>query len=210
MMLLESEQQDQIFDSLSKFQGEVEPIFKNNKVTFDTKNGASDKVKYNYADLADVIEVCKGPLSKYGLCITQYMAVIDGQSYVMSKLGHKSGQWQKSMMPLMISQNPQATGSFVTYWRRYQYCSLLGISPEDDDGQAAVAQEIKKKEKVLINDEQVKNLALLFENCEPTYVSTAWDYLKKTGVQRLEDLPLDLYNRIHAGALKNQIQRGVA
>ncbi len=202
--MMQSENLDQLFDSLSKFQGEVEPIFKNNSVSFDTKGSSSDRVKYKYADLADIIEVCKTPLSKHGLCVAQYMEVIDGQTYVTSKLGHKDGQWQKSMMPLIVHANPQATGSLITYWRRYQYCALLGISPEDDDGQAAVAQEVKRKEKVLITAAQAEELNELLKTCEPSYITTAWDYLKKTGIQRLEDLPVDLYNRLRSGIMKKQ------
>jgi hypothetical protein len=39
----------------------------------------------------------------------------------------------------MIAQNasPQAVGSCITYGRRYGLSAMVGVAPEDDDGQAA-------------------------------------------------------------------------
>ena len=41
-------------------------------------------------------------------------------------------------MTLTAGQNtPQAVGSAITYGRRYGLAAMVGIAPEDDDGEAA-------------------------------------------------------------------------
>jgi len=57
---------------------------------------------------------------------------------VTTMLVHKSGEWFKNSIQMTSAQNtPQAIGSCITYGRRYSFCSVVGISPEDDDGAAA-------------------------------------------------------------------------
>ena len=41
-------------------------------------------------------------------------------------------------MPLILSKtDPQSLGSLITYYRRYQLAALVGICPDDDDGEKA-------------------------------------------------------------------------
>ncbi len=41
--------------------------------------------------------------------------------------------------------SPQAIGSVVTYLRRYALQSMVGVAPEDDDGEAAQGRAVVKQ-----------------------------------------------------------------
>jgi hypothetical protein len=46
---------------------------------------------------------------------------------------------ERFQLPLKDPTNAQAGGSAITYARRYAICSIIGLCPEDDDGNAASA-----------------------------------------------------------------------
>ncbi|HEX7720431.1 MAG TPA: ERF family protein, partial [Woeseiaceae bacterium] len=51
---------------------------------------------------------------------------------------HTSGQWMRETLTIPLPKvDAQGYGSAVTYARRYALQSALGLSPEDDDGNAA-------------------------------------------------------------------------
>lgn len=103
--------------------------------------------KYNYADLADVIEAYRSELSKNGLALVQPMVQRDGHIVLVTKLLHSSGEWIASEFPLQTYAKPQEQGSAITYARRYAVSSLLGIAAEDDDdGKRAQDAEPRKAE----------------------------------------------------------------
>jgi hypothetical protein len=63
----------------------------------------------------------------------------DGSVVTMTTmLIHASGQWVACTGTFRPTKaDPQGLGSCITYARRYQLCAIVGISPEDDDGNAA-------------------------------------------------------------------------
>jgi len=63
---------------------------------------------------------------------------------------------------------------------------------------------IKKKEKPTIGSEKAQKLGEALETCDPKYIKTVWDFLSKNNMNRLEDLSIELYDKIYAAALKNQ------
>lgn len=129
-MNMQSEEINELAEALSKAQGLIEGAAKDSKNPF---------FKSSYADLHSVIACAKEPLSSNGLSVVQPTQIIDGQLCLVTMLIHKSGQWLKSIMPLVLAkQDPQSVGSAITYYRRYNYCSLVGISSIDDDGNAAM------------------------------------------------------------------------
>lgn len=105
--------------------------------------------KSKYADLTSVWEACREPLTKNGLSVVQTIQIIDGGNCLVTILGHLSGQWIKSVLPITPSKNDiQALGSAITYCRRYALSSLVGVCPIDDDGEQAMPKErydFKKK-----------------------------------------------------------------
>jgi hypothetical protein len=142
----------ELFEALSKAQAKIEAPLKNRKVDFKDKNGRA--VKYAYADLADVMSAIRGPLSENGLAIIHQLELSPNGYFLITTLGHSSGQSISTTYPL---PNPltdqiraQEFGSALTYARRYSVSSLVGIaSEEDDDGQAAAPVNPPKKKAII-------------------------------------------------------------
>ena len=127
---MQSESINELAEALAKAQGEIEGASKDAKNPF---------FKSKYADLHSVMDCAKLPLMTNGLSVVQPTQMIDGQLSLVTILMHKSGQWIKGIMPLILTkQDPQAVGSAMTYFRRYSYCAMLGISQFDDDGEATM------------------------------------------------------------------------
>jgi hypothetical protein len=63
----------------------------------------------------------------------------DGKHVTITRLMHSSGQWiEDGGVPLILSKDDmQGLGSALTYSRRYGLMSMVGVAPEDDDGNAA-------------------------------------------------------------------------
>jgi hypothetical protein len=115
--------------ALAKAQGEIVGA---------SKDKTNPHFKSNYADLAAVWDACRGPLSKNGLAVLQ-PAVADGARVTVTTiLTHSSGEWVESELTMTAAQsNPQGLGSCITYARRYALAAMVGVAPEDDDGNAA-------------------------------------------------------------------------
>jgi hypothetical protein len=102
------------------------------------KKGASNPFfKSKYADLSEVIEASRQPLSLNGLSICQY----SDEGYVVTQLMHKSGQWVRGRLRITPKDNSaQGIGSALTYARRYSWQMMVGIGAEDDDGEGAMGR----------------------------------------------------------------------
>lgn len=125
-------------EALSKAQGEMSNASKDKDNTF---------FKNAYADLASVWDACRDPLSKHGLCVLQTVDSVDGKMTLCTKLVHSSGEYVESNLPINpIKNDPQGLGSAITYMRRYSLSALVGISPAEDDGEAAMGR-VKQQEK---------------------------------------------------------------
>src|SRR4051794_9697062 len=93
-----------------------------------------------YATLDTVIDVIDEPLHANGLTYVQLVDVRDGQPILITKLIHaESGDTIESVYPLVTKEanDPQKLGGSLTYARRYSLMAILGLAPEDDDGQSA-------------------------------------------------------------------------
>jgi hypothetical protein len=109
--------------------------------------GAALKSKTNphfrskYADLASVIDAVQAALNNNGIALVQLTHPCDNGVIVETVLIHESGE-QLSGGTLHVPASKldaQGYGSALTYARRYSLMAMLGIAPEDDDGNAAVA-----------------------------------------------------------------------
>lgn len=91
-----------------------------------------------YATLASVLNAVRGPLASNGLSIVQHSRSAGTGVVVSTMLMHESGEWLCDKGPLLpvTKKDPQGYGSAITYGRRYGLSSILGISQEDDDGNA--------------------------------------------------------------------------
>lgn len=107
----------------------------------NVKKGAfNPHFKSKYANLASVRDSIRDELAKNGLSVTQFPCKApDGFVGLRTILLHKSGQHIEDtfFMPVKDHNNPQAVGSALTYAQRYALMAVVGIAPEDDDGNAA-------------------------------------------------------------------------
>lgn len=113
--------------ALCKFQGAVEKIKKTTTNPF---------FKSKYANLTDILDVIRQPLSNAGLSFVQFPK---GQHELETMLMHISGEWMSETYEMPPTKNdPQGLGSAITYQRRYALGAILGLNiDEDDDGNKA-------------------------------------------------------------------------
>jgi hypothetical protein len=127
--------------ALSKAQAEMEGARK------DAKN---PHLRNTYADLASCWDACRGPLGKNGLAVIQTTETLEGDRIkVISTLAHESGEWIRGDLIIPANGNKgvnpaQAMGSALTYGRRYGLSALVGICPDDDDGNASSGPRPRK------------------------------------------------------------------
>lgn len=124
--------------SLSKLQSQITPI---------KKDADNPFFKSKYASLPAVVEHAKKLLTDNNLAITQFITTQNDETALATILMHTSGEYIKSVMPLILSQKtPQGQGSAITYARRYAFMAALGLTAEDDDddGNAASKPEETK------------------------------------------------------------------
>ena len=110
------------------------------------KDSANPFFKSKYADLAACWDACRKPLADNGLSVIQTLrSTFDDQGehlFVDTMLAHESGEWVKETCEAPISKpDAQGYGSASTYFRRYGLSAIVGIAPEDDDGEAAVGRK---------------------------------------------------------------------
>jgi len=117
--------------ALSKAQGQIEAA---------SKGSVNPHFKSRYADLNSLRDAIREPLAVNDLSIIQLPRVDGNHVEVETMLLHKSGEYIAETLRMPFGQNnAQAIGSALTYCRRYSLGSLLNLSSDDDDGNAAVA-----------------------------------------------------------------------
>ena len=137
-----SRETDKLFAALSKAQAQFKDVKKDAKAEVkgvSKKSGREYSMTYSYATLPAVIEATRQALHDNELFVTQPIVQIKSGWAVETKVVHSSGQFQRSWLPINVNQPPQALGSMLTYYRRYQLASVLGLAADEDDD-AKVAQ----------------------------------------------------------------------
>jgi ERF superfamily len=204
-----SEDISKISLALAKFQGSVPNIPKNCHVNYPTKNtygNEKERVKYSYADLADIIKITSKALAEVELSVVQFFVNEGTNTYLTTILSHSSGQWIRSQILIHREQPLQALGSELTYLRRYSLSSILGIcADEDEDGAIAndvVKETVTKKPaaKVAtasskITEEQKETLIDLAVQIDD--LNFMPPVLKDLGVSKIEDVHPDEYQKAY-------------
>lgn len=98
---------------------------------------------YEYADLSDVVKLTRPKLAEHGLVVLTPIEEHGNGLKCTVVLLHSSGERMDfGPFPFPHGQTAQATGSMVTYYRRYALVSALGIAAgDDDDGATAHARQ---------------------------------------------------------------------
>ena len=157
-----------------------------------SKTATNPHFKSKYADLGECFKACSDILNDHGIDISQ---PIFGDK-VVTILTHISGEVrQDGGVPLLGYQNAknpmQALGSAITYARRYGLCSMVGITPEDDDGNQLVADNPNQK---TISAEQLKILEDLADECGADMEA----FCKYFKIENLQSMPADLFDKADA------------
>lgn len=93
-----------------------------------------------YLTLAAALVAILPALNANGLALSQQTYIAGAGLVVRTVLWHVSGEWVAAEYPILPTKSdPQGFGSALTYARRYAAMALVGIAPEDDDGEAASA-----------------------------------------------------------------------
>jgi hypothetical protein len=117
------------------------------------KDSANPFFKSSYADLTSVIKAIKQPFADNGLSYTQFPVSNENGVGVSTRLMHISGQWLEMEYTLpTVKKDPQASGSAITYARRYALQSIAGIPTADDDAESAMLRGDDKK---VVSDDQI-------------------------------------------------------
>ena len=193
-MDLQSEQINELATALSKAQAEIMPAL---------KDSANPFFKSKYADLESVWSACREPLTKQGLCVFQSVTSIEGQLTLITTLAHGSGQYMRSIAPIITAKmDPQGIGSAISYFRRYSLAALVGVVQSDDDAEAAqprrssspaVMEQIAAAPRVqsaAISEKQLKWLMGEIGN-DVEFSNRA---LQQFGIQSLSQLPKSEFN----------------
>jgi hypothetical protein len=152
-----SESIKELATALSKAQGTIKGV---------TKDTVNPFYKAAYATLSACLDAVREPLTKNGLSIVQVNEATPEACTVETILMHSSGEWISGTMSIKpVKIDPQQFGSAMTYARRYGLMAIIGLAPEDDDGNLAskgVPEEPKHLNKAELI-EKMKTAANVFE-----------------------------------------------
>jgi len=126
-----SETISELAKALSAFQSEIKQ---------PTKDKANPFFKSKYVPLESVVESITSISNKHGLSFIQYPINHENKVGVITIIMHSSGEYIESepIYATPVKPDAQATGSVITYLKRYSLSAMFGItSDEDDDGNLA-------------------------------------------------------------------------
>jgi hypothetical protein len=116
------------------------------------KDASNPAFRTKYATLQSVLETIEEPLWANGLIVMQRFAIADdgaGMALMTEIIHAESGERTGSVVPIVSKDptDPQKMGGAITYYRRYSLLALLGLAPEDDDGNAAAKPAPRPQER---------------------------------------------------------------
>jgi len=181
------------------------------------KSAENPHFRSKYADLAEIVEVAKPPLTKHGLCFFHVLEASDLGRFMVTILAHgESGTEIRCPVELLLQKTDmQGYKSATTYAKRIGLESVTGIAPEDDDGNAAVASTPNASARGLQDAWRDGVMDSLPENATPRQkaeafadaivaefaskgekaLSNAWDRRKKL-IDEMETRHPDLHEKI--------------
>jgi len=115
--------------ALSKAQGQVKGA---------VKDATNPFYKNRYSDLSSVKDACQEALTAFGIAVIQSPSAEGAKVSLTTLLLHESGEWVSGTITATgKDESAQSVGSVITYLRRYALASMVGVAPEDDDGESA-------------------------------------------------------------------------
>lgn len=156
--------------AMSEFQAELPIIAAKNAVMKD------GKVRYRYADLADISKII-GPIAKKCGLSWRFNAPYNKETQAIEAsciVSHVGGHYEKfapfsvPLDPDAFMTNQQRYGSANSYARRYALCNALGIVTEDQDDDASQGEQVQTANKMYADfrklmDAVLRNAAQIIE-----------------------------------------------
>ena len=182
-MDLQSEKLDEFFSALSKAQGELQAAKKDSFNPF---------FKSTYSSLPAVMESCKDVLAKNNLSIVQSVSILDGKNVLITTLGHASGQWMRSISPIVVTKNDaQGFGTGMSYARRYALAAIVGIvTDDDDDGESAVGRP-----NPTLTDDQIQKIVDIIDGDQGLDEMLS-NWLEKEKIGKIENIKQKDFPRV--------------
>ena len=116
---------------LTAAQGACDPVL---------KDATNPHFRSKYASLSSCVDACKEAFHRHNFALLQSNGHDEYGQFVKTELLHTTGASWGSVVYLVLSkQDMQGLGSAITYARRYGLLGMVGLAPEDDDGNAASA-----------------------------------------------------------------------
>lgn len=121
-----------LFEALAKAQAEFKSVTATSRVTF--KN-----VDFKFAPLSEILGAVRPALNKYGLTLTQQTKHIpfgnaNGLKVVTTLLHESGASYAIESVPVFYNVNDiKNLGAQVTYLRRYEVKTLLGIEADSEE-----------------------------------------------------------------------------
>lgn len=161
---------DELFKALSNFHGAITNVERTRTGEFGL-----------YADLGNCWDTVRKAMQANGLSLAQPVLPYgsDGALAVVSHLGHSSGQYLTSAIPLTPGLSLQEMAGEATYARRIAMAALLGLAADwDDDGKQSKVNHHK-----FVSDSDKK----WFEKAQKALAAAADDAGKVLAIYELCD-----------------------
>ncbi len=219
-MNYQSELTNELFTALAKAQGEMSAASKDCKNPFFNSK---------YADLGSIWSACRDALSSNGICAIQTTYTKENNEvYLKTTLGHSSGQWISSEIKLDIPPAGatetdkfgkekkvnimQALGSILTYQKRYQLASIVGVAPsDDDDGNSSnytpppTSHHVTPQSTIkMVTASQVQHLDERIKDCSPEFKTKLADFMAKNNLKSYSDFSEHTFMTVFQSAIEDQ------
>lgn len=115
------------------------------------KDAKNPFFKSKFADLNSVIEASVPVLNDEDIAVLQTPTMKDGKQVMQTVLLHSSGEYIASETEVVAAKvnDPQASGSALSYARRYGLQSTVTLRAEDDDSESAMGRgKLQPKQEV--------------------------------------------------------------
>lgn len=152
---------------------------------------------YDYADIADVVKLTRPALAEHGvIALTPIHDHGSGLACTVTFLHTSGDRLDFGPFPFPHGRDAQATGSMVTYHRRYALVAALGIAAGDDDDGASAAPRQEPARQV-VNPKAAPlaaRLAVLPADAQSKILGwfnapvEAWPSLSDTALDKLADV----------------------
>lgn len=195
---------------------ELTIVEKGRTAKIPTKDGKS--YSYDYADIGDVVKMTRPVLASHDLvALTPIHDHGNGLACTVTIL-HSSGErLDFGPFPFDGARDAQATGSAVTYFRRYALVAALGMAAGDDDdgasaktSQSASQRQERSQERPTaprLSDSQRHEIEAAIGALDDTQTERLKAEWKQRKIRKLETLTADDLDAVHA--LIVEIESGV-